>query len=450
MYCCGAKRSQQIRPLLTKPGEEWGAVGLALLGRCFDRFTTVIMKPIYTTVVGVALINIVNAACAVHAAEVKTRVVDGNGRPLAAAIIEVKLKEENADGKVTNVNWLKLTSDRDGQITGSYDETRVSGELWVYVHKEGYAGYTTTLRPERQEDFVLRRVFGPSDLRRITKLSGQAQQTQLAELLGGDGELNLEEFVFLNYRQLRKALRSLVLDPKVGTRAAQLLGVVAVPEDMRLLAGANKSVDSEPLPISSTNLVEAGTALAKALNIEHWAGNREPRFNDESDMALIACEFVVGRCSETYTATFHQVGGIWKLRGVRGTSQALMARPPDRNVFVGIWHGYASGYNDFGRLQLNADGRGLLVISNRRNSPSDIYRVKRWEPRGFNLDIVVEPTDPDSELITLENVQYGLDSLQFELCGKGWKRKMKLFNEIEFERRASAAKQSMETILKSN
>jgi hypothetical protein len=229
-----------------------------------------------------------------------------------------------------------------------------------------------------------------------------------------------------------------------------LLGVVAVPEDMRLLAGANKSVDSEPLPISSTNLVEAGTALAKALNIEHWAGNKEPRFNDESDMALVACEFISGRCRSTHVATFHRLGDLWKLMGVRETSQELMARPPDRTVFVGIWHGYTSGYNYFGRLQLNADGRGLLVISNRRNSPSDIYRVKRWEPRGFDLEIAVEPTDAESEWITLENAHYGLDSLQFDLCGKGWKRAMKLFNEKEFEDRASAAKRTMEAHLKSN
>jgi len=205
---------------------------------------------------------------------------------------------------VTNINWLKLSSDQNGLVYATYDETSVSeDELWVYVNKDGYAGFSSTLRPDRRAEYVLRRVFGPRDLRRISKLTGQLQQNQLAELLGGDGELNLEEFVFLNYQQLREPLRSLVLDPKVGTRAAQLLSVVAVPEDMTLLAKANSAV---------------------------------------------------------------------------------------------------------------------------------------------------EPTDVESESITLENVHYALDSLQLDLCGKRWKRAMTLFNEKEFEGRASAVKRTMETILKSN
>ena len=140
---------------------------------------------------------------------------------------------------------------------------------------------------------------------------------------------------------------------------------------------------------------------------------------------------------------------MWKLRGVRETLQALLANPPDRKVFIGAWHGYSESHLEFGRLELKENGTGLFAISYLPNSPPSIYRVKQWLQRRLNLDITVESEEPDAEPITLQNVTYGIDSLEFELHGKGWNRKMTLLNETEFQGRAASAKRSLEDLLKS-
>jgi hypothetical protein len=40
-------------------------------------------------------------------------------------------------------------------------------------------------------------------------------------------------------------------------------------------------------------------------------------------------------------------------------------------------------------------------------------------------------------------VSYGIQSLELELHGKGWMRKMSLFNDGDFEGRAGAAKKAL-------
>jgi hypothetical protein len=75
------------------------------------------------------------------------------------------------------------------------------------------------------------------------------------------------------------------------------------------------------------------------IQIGDWEGNTKPYYNKEGDKALIDCEFwdvfesaesdseYIDRGDQLiYTATFHKVDGVWKLRGVRETSQALVAR----------------------------------------------------------------------------------------------------------------------------
>lgn len=150
------------------------------------------------------------------AAEIKARVIDGAGRPVFEAIVEVKLTEKAADGKVTQVQWLKLSSDRDGLVGGIYDEKKTSTEdLWVYISKPGYESYSTGLRSE----YVLKRQVGPRDVRRIARLTGEAQKSELRELLSGDYERQgredgLEELVFLYYGELGPALRALLKTPR--------------------------------------------------------------------------------------------------------------------------------------------------------------------------------------------------------------------------------------------
>lgn len=53
--------------------------------------------------------------------------------------------------------------------------------------------------------------------------------------------------------------------------------------------------------------------------------NSKPYFNKNKDKALIDCEYILARDRINYTATFHKIAGVWQLRGVRETWQALMS-----------------------------------------------------------------------------------------------------------------------------
>jgi len=309
---------------------------------------------------------------------------------------------------------VKLTSDRDGIVKGSYNETSVpKGEdVWVEVSKVGYSGYSTKgLRPE----FVLDREFGAADVSRIAGLEGETQTNQLREMLAGDFEhsgAGLNELVFVQEHRLRLALRALVGDSKVGTAAGQLLAFIGVPDDVRLfldhipppkrelfedrwaygvacallepatekewtflrncaindyddlwvdagairtlkliastkskqileevgrknkdrassIEAAIKYIESGPAPLADEDIVVAGRKVAQAIKIGKWQGNKPPQFNEIRDKALVVCEFIAGRDLLVHTATFHKVEGKWRLRGVRETMQALLAREPD-------------------------------------------------------------------------------------------------------------------------
>jgi hypothetical protein len=459
-------------------------------------------------------------------AEISARVIDGLGRPLPEATVEVRLTQKAASGKITNVYWLRLTADRDGRVKGRYDEKRDFADDFR-VSLSGYSGYSTGLRSE----YVLQRKVGAKDLRRTARLRGESQKTALRDFLVGDyeaksGDEGLNDLMFLHYQDLRDALRALVQDPNVGTRATERLSLIGVPEDLRLIiqhapepksgsfanrwayqvvcalfepqtaaewtflkkcaanmyddgwvdfgaietlrliaspqshkalselkekngerqrqiSEALKYIDSNPRPIVSTNVVEAGNLVAQALQIGSWEKNDVPRLNDEGDMALIDCEFREGRDRLTYTATFHLVAGVWRLRGLRETSQTFMALPPNRKLFVGAWNGFSSSHLAFARLELNDNDTGQLAISYLPDSAPEIYRVTKWMVQGYEVLITVEPAEPTAEPITLQHVSYGIQSLELELHGKGWMRKMSLFNEGDFEGRAGAAKKAL-------
>ncbi len=114
-----------------------------------------------------------------------------------------------------------------------------------------------------------------------------------------------------------------------------------------------------------------------------------------------------------------------------------------------MWHGYSGDRLTFARLELKDDDTGLLAVSYLPGSPPSTYRVTRWSQQRFKLDIKVEPAEPEAEPISLQNVTHGIGSLELELRGKGWSRKMALFDDGEFQRRANATKKSLENLRKS-
>jgi hypothetical protein len=468
----------------------------------------------------------------VDAAQFKARLVDGLGRPVADAAVEIELGQQGK-GTGAQARPLQLSSDTNGIIAGDYDEKGPSTSDWsVDISKPGYSGYTTVgLRAE----YVLNRSFSARDIRRISRLSGEIQKNELRSLLTGEyksqgAEDNLQEMVFLYYREFAPGLRELLGDPVVGAAAAQLLSFIGVPEDMRLIVqqtaprktgaypnrwaysvacslldastdeewafllkcatngyndpwvdrGAIQTlkliasprsletlkqaarvrtarketiteamdyIQSSPPPVSGNNLSEVAKSVAQVIKIGKWQTNEPPRLNDEGDMALVDCIFVSGDDRLTYTATFHNVSGVWKLRGIRETVQALMARPPSRKAFIGTWEGYSESHLEFARLELSEDGTGLFVLSELPDSPPSAYRVMQWSQRDWNLDLGLEAAQAEAEPIALKNVALGFDTLDGEIYGNGWERKMTLVNLTEFERRATAVKKSMDGLL---
>ena len=109
-----------------------------------------------------------------------------------------------------------------------------------------------------------------------------------------------------------------------------------------LVNEAIQYLKSNPQPLADTSLVELEKKVAKAIQMSGWTGNGIPRFNAEKDKALIDFDFIVDcnfaeildmvdaensvklRDLYIYTATFHMINGVWKLRCLRQTMRATL------------------------------------------------------------------------------------------------------------------------------
>ena len=132
-------------------------------------------------------------------------------------------------------------------------------------------------------------------------------------------------------------------DAWVDAGAIKALRLVALPRSLEILQEVRKKntdreelidaavdyIKANPPVLADRNLIEAGKKVALAIKVGDWKGNKKPRFNKEGDMALVDCEFTAWRDRLIHTATFHKVGDVWKLRGVRETMQALMPAEPE-------------------------------------------------------------------------------------------------------------------------
>jgi hypothetical protein len=381
------------------------------------------------------------------ATEFSAKIADGLGRPIPGVEFNLGFPKHGAGTKD-----LVLFSDENGFVHGAYHQNSFSAhDLSVFLTKEGYEGYSTGLKNE----YVLKRVFHPKDIHRVGCLRGRIQREKLKEILAGEFESKseddgLDDIILFNESQLRKALQSCLKNEKTFPEAARLLALIGYPEDLRLILRhapgprhhgfENRWAYSVVSTLPDISLVEAAKKVAQAIKIGEWQKNGQPRFNAEGNIALVDIEFIEGRDSLIYTATFHQVKKLWECRGVRETMQALLAFPPERKEFFGAWHGYSDSHLLFARLELAEDGTGVFVLSELPQYSPDRYRVTKWTPNKFNLEIVLEPTDPDAEPITLEKIRLGIDSLELEIHGKGWSRKLSLLNEAEFQQRAQEVK----------
>lgn len=151
------------------------------------------------------------------------RTVDGLSRPLAGVRVQVRVFCESGER-----SFLSFQSDKDGIIHGSYDE-RICKPSEVSVGKDGYESYYSGFR----EQYILERQFSAEEAQRIIKLDGDYELLELRELLAGADRF--DNLIFYNEAHVRPALRILVRDPEVTTRARDLLATIAVPEDLHLI-----------------------------------------------------------------------------------------------------------------------------------------------------------------------------------------------------------------------
>lgn len=132
-------------------------------------------------------------------------------------------------------------------------------------------------------------------------------------------------------------------DAWVDEGAIETMKLIAKPESAEILQGVLKknkrqayliqmSLDylkTNSVSLLDTNLNEAANKVAQAIKIGKWQKNENIRYNQDHDKALVDCVFISGRDLLVHTATFHRVEGVWKLRGVRETLQAFLAKPSD-------------------------------------------------------------------------------------------------------------------------
>ena len=224
------------------------------------------------------------------------KVVDGLGCPVSNAIVDIYWSKSFSANDVRKIDLVKLVSDRNGDIKGTYNESSIphGEDTWVDVSKDGYSGYSTTgLRAE----FVLKREFGIADVPRIAALTGDAQVRELREFLCGDfdhsGE-NANDLIFVHENRLRGSLRELLRDPKVGIAAGETLAFIGVPEDVRLFIdhapAAKKGLLDSQLVQKLQNFFHA-PAAKKGFFDNRWvygvvSALLEPTTNKEWDFLL--------------------------------------------------------------------------------------------------------------------------------------------------------------------
>jgi hypothetical protein len=113
-----------------------------------------------------------------------------------------------------------------------------------------------------------------------------------------------------------------------SSRSLQILEEAQQRNEFRAksIAKAIEYIETNPPPFADRDLKKLAGRVAETIKIGDWEGNEPPRYNQARDKALIDFEFRTAEDLLTYTATFHKLGAVWKLRGVRETLQAMV--PP--------------------------------------------------------------------------------------------------------------------------
>jgi len=180
-------------------------------------------------------------------AEFWVQVDDGLGRPLPGANVMVFLPTKSTNGEENRVVLGTATSQSNGIARGRYNRAAVPfGESFmVELGKRGYA----TIIAGPQVTYQLPRIFTASDVAQLAKLDGFAQREPLTELLAGEinsTNQSLDEMLFANATRFKLTLRALAgTGPGVGRKAAEVIALIADPDEVRLLLGPNMTPNGD-------------------------------------------------------------------------------------------------------------------------------------------------------------------------------------------------------------
>ncbi|HWB86447.1 MAG TPA: hypothetical protein VG675_20060 [Bryobacteraceae bacterium] len=129
----------------------------------------------------------------------------------------------------------------------------------------------------------------------------------------------------------------------------QTLKLIASPEAMEILREAQREntdrrilavrameyIQSGPQPLAGQDLDALASRVARVVGVGKWTKQTPARFNQAGDKALVDLIYKTAEDRFTYTATFHKISGLWRLRGVRETLQEFVMdglEAPKRHV----------------------------------------------------------------------------------------------------------------------
>ena len=229
-------------------------------------------------------------------------------------------------------------------LTGNFTEEIRSLEEIIFSKEKNFRPVLCELLGEseyfNQVSSILAFIGNPQDIRLIIKKSplnkkGFFQNRWAYNVACAVFDpISDEEWAFI-----RKCVINEYEDRWVDAGAISTLKLVASLRSLEILQEAQKKntyrveliteainyITSNPSPISDMNLEETAKKLAQIIKVGKWKGNNKPYYNEDKDKAIVDLRFVEGRDLLIYTATFHKVEGLWKLRGVRETMQTLLA-----------------------------------------------------------------------------------------------------------------------------
>jgi hypothetical protein len=124
------------------------------------------------------------------------------------------------------------------------------------------------------------------------------------------------------------AIQTLMLT--ASTRSRELLKEARKqnPKSAASIEWALAYIKSSPAPLAGSNLNALARRVAEVTKLGDWLGNSKPRFNEAGDKALVDFSFHSGFDGLRYTATFHRVNGLWRLRGAHETYRAFVPPAP--------------------------------------------------------------------------------------------------------------------------